>query len=163
METCPAQGADAESSSVQPIDPSGPKNRGALNRSTPSRDPRLQSGRDESPRKPLSGTRHRPEEVSAELRRARLQGAAKTFNATHHPRLPRPAASARATPCRRRAYAPAKRERLGWEASAFTLNRSARQIRARPSVSRGLRPLVGSRASEMRSRSQALKNAQPAE
>jgi hypothetical protein len=39
----------------------------------------------------------------------------------------------------------AKRERLGREARAFTLNRSARLFRARPSVSRGLRPLMGSR------------------
>jgi hypothetical protein len=39
----------------------------------------------------------------------------------------------------------AKREHPGCEARAFTLNRSARLFRARPSVSRGLRPLMGSR------------------
>ena len=41
----------------------------------------------------------------------------------------------------------AKRERPGREARAFTLNLQARQFRARPSVSRGLRPLIGSRES----------------
>jgi hypothetical protein len=47
---------------------------------------------------------------------------------------------------KRRMHA-AKRERPGREARAFTLNRRARQFRARPSVSRGLRPLIGSRES----------------
>ena len=49
---------------------------------------------------------------------------------------------------KRRAHA-AKRERVisvwGREARAFTLNRGARRFRARPSISRGLRPLSGSR------------------
>ena len=39
--------------------------------------------------------------------------------------------SARATPCRKTAYARRKRERPCREARAFTLNRSARQFRAR--------------------------------
>ena len=63
-----------------------------------------------------------------------------------HPERPR-----RTQPlvAKRRTHA-AKRERPGREAGAFTLNRSARQFRARPSVSRGLRPLIGSRAGWIR-------------
>ena len=61
-----------------------------------------------------------------------------------HPERPR-----RTQPlvAKRRTHA-AKRERVislwGREARAFTLNLLARQFRARPSVSRGLRPLMGS-------------------
>jgi hypothetical protein len=57
-----------------------------------------------------------------------------------------------ATPCRKTPYARCKTRARdfswGREAMAFTPNRSARQVRARPSVSRGLRPLMGSSPSE---------------
>jgi hypothetical protein len=53
---------------------------------------------------------------------------------------------------RKTPYARRKRERVisvwGREARAFTLNRGARRFRARPSISRGLRPLIGSRVDE---------------